>query len=84
MGLARMELSKAEKESLLKDIEEILVFVDQIQEVKADLAAEGRVGAVSNIMREDGEPHETGANTQALLEEAPKKENDYVHVKKIL
>jgi len=36
LELARMELSKEESDELKKDIENILVYVEQIQKVSAD------------------------------------------------
>lgn len=39
---------------------------------------------VKNVMREDGEPHEPGKFTAILLKAAPKTEDGYIKVKKIL
>ncbi len=39
---------------------------------------------VRNVMREDGEPHESGIFTEALLKSAPKSDRGSVEVKKIL
>jgi Asp-tRNA(Asn)/Glu-tRNA(Gln) amidotransferase C subunit len=39
---------------------------------------------VKNVMREDGEPHESGKYTEALLKSAPKTADGYIEVKKIL
>lgn len=83
-ALARIELTEDEKQSLLKDIEEILSFVDQVQEVDVDMSAEGRLGIPHNVMREDGEPHEKGVYTRALLKAAPRTKDGYVKVKNIL
>ena len=82
--LARIALDEEEKKALLKDTEEILKFVEQVREVETKDEAEERVGMVHNVMREDSEPHETGIHTDALLDEAPARKDNYVHVKKIL
>lgn len=82
--LARIELAENEKQSLLNDIEEILSFVDQVQEVEVDMSAEGRIGTPHNVMREDGEPHEKGIYTDTLLKAAPKTKDGYIKVKNIL
>lgn len=82
--LARIEVSEGEKEALSKDMDSILEFVGQINGAKVEIDTEGRVGAVVNAMREDGEPHESGKYTKALLDEAPEQDRGYVKVKKIL
>lgn len=82
--LARIELSGEEKQALLKDVDEILAFVSQVQEVVTEDRAEERVGDIHNVMRDDAEPHESGVYTEELLEEVPKTEDGYVKVKRIL
>ncbi len=39
---------------------------------------------VRNAMREDKNPHETGINTDVIVAEFPRKEGNYLKVKKIL
>ncbi len=85
-ALARIELSDGEKQALQKDVGAILEYVSSIKE--ASVGARG-APALSpalpvNVMREDGEPHESGRHTEALLRAAPKREGDYIKVKKIL
>jgi len=82
--LARIGLSEEEKQKLLKDAEDILAFVSQVQEVKTDDSAEARVGVPHNVLREDENPHESGIYTEALLAQAPDTEKRYVKVKRIL
>lgn len=41
-------------------------------------------GVGVNVMREDGEPHESGLYTEKLLSAAPQREGQYIKVKKIL
>ncbi len=82
-NLCRIDLSQEEKEQLSKDMESILGFIDQIQTV--DIDKEKKVaGDLRNVMREDEKPHESGKFTDSILSEAPKKENGYFKVKKIL
>jgi aspartyl-tRNA(Asn)/glutamyl-tRNA(Gln) amidotransferase subunit C len=81
--LARIELSEEEKQKMVKEMDSILVFIDQIQKADVDIT-EREAGDVRNIMREDGEPHESGIYTEDILKEAPKTRDDYVEVKKIL
>ena len=82
--LARIELGDAEKKDLLKDIEEILGFVNQLESVDVSQDGENRIGVPHNVMREDKDPHESGIHTGALLNEAPDHKDGYIKVKKIL
>lgn len=82
--LARLEISDEEQEKLLKEMDSILGYVSQVKEVTADMGAVSVADIVRNVMREDGEPHETGLYTDELLAEAPSSERGYVKVKNIL
>lgn len=82
--LARIGLNESEKDKLEKDVNSILDYVGQINTAKVDMSAVSRVGSVKNVMREDVVLNETGENKEVLLNEAPKRECDYVSVKKIL
>ncbi len=67
----------------MKEMDLILGFVDQIQEVETeDLKVEE--GDLRNIMREDENPYIGGEFSEDLLAEAPNREGDYIKVKKIL
>ncbi len=81
--LCRIEMSDEEKQKILQEMDSILGFVNQIQEAKIDIT-ERDAGEIRNIMREDGEPHESGIYTDDLLREAPKTRDGYIEVKKIL
>lgn len=96
-SLARIELSSEEKENLQKDIGAILDYVGQIKtlspqsarpqnyaECKQNDAEDKGAGYASNIMREDGKPHESDIYTEKLLSAAPQREGEYVRVKKVL
>jgi len=81
--LSRIEISEVEQKELLKDMESILGYVNEIQEVvteeKINEAPEHR-----NVMREDCDPHESGEYSKDILKEAPDTEGEYVKVKQIL
>mgnify|MGYP000344924570 CR=1 FL=1 len=87
-GLARIKLSEKEKKGLKKDIESILGYVSEIQEVSEEVAKGSPLlqqrATLCNVMREDIEPHKSGLYTEKILKEAPQREGDYVKVKKIL
>ncbi len=82
--LSRIALAPEEMESLRKSMDSILGYVEQVNKVSADAGSEKKTGLLRNIMREDSNPHESGIYTEALASAAPKREGDYVKVKKIL
>jgi aspartyl-tRNA(Asn)/glutamyl-tRNA(Gln) amidotransferase subunit C len=81
--LARLELSEAEVAKLEGELPAILGFVDEIQKVSADMPK-----AVSpkhrNVMRDDANPHESGAYTETLLSAAPNRIGNQVAVKQVV
>jgi|TARA_Y100000310_G_scaffold345866_1_gene471956 aspartyl/glutamyl-tRNA(Asn/Gln) amidotransferase C subunit len=81
-NLAMISLSQKELEELHGDFESILEYVSHIQKApKTDkLSSRGEV----NVMREDGDPHESGMYSEALLKALPKQKDGYMEVKKIL
>lgn len=82
-GLARIAISDSEKELLRHDLEDILAYVSQVKEVGYDVGAP-EAGELRNVMRADGNPHESGMFTEDLLSAAPTREDNRVFVKKIL
>jgi len=82
-SLSRIKLSEAEKESLQKEMDSILGYVQDIQSVSSAILKTAPA-AHRNIMRDDAAPHESGIFTDILLGEAPRSENGFVVVKKIL
>jgi len=83
--LARLDLPDAEKDRLQKDMESILGYVAELQ--KAPAVAESHQSGdyfLKNVMREDTDAYDAGANTEVILAEAPKVKNGCFAVKKIL
>jgi aspartyl-tRNA(Asn)/glutamyl-tRNA(Gln) amidotransferase subunit C len=84
-ALSRLALTDEEVAKFQGEITSILAYVDTIQKVPLpDSVVPSPHLALENVMRPDGEPHETGAFTEALLSQAPHREGDYLKVKKIL
>ena len=81
-NLARLEVADDELARLEKELPAILGFVEQIQSLPT--AAESHGGEVRNVMREDGEPHESGLYTEDLLASAPAQRDDQVVVKQVI
>ncbi|NQV88335.1 MAG: Asp-tRNA(Asn)/Glu-tRNA(Gln) amidotransferase subunit GatC [Parcubacteria group bacterium] len=83
--LSRIEMEEAEIEEFQKEIESILSYVGQIQEASAGSFSDKKeIPVLHNVFREDEKPHESGAYTEILLDEAPEREGSYLKVKKIL
>ena len=81
--LSRIHLSQEEKELFLKEIDSILAYVGEINKVASTVKEEGKP-LLRNVFRGDDKPNETGANTETLLNSAPKRKENYVKVKQII
>lgn len=76
--LARISITNEEKAQFGKEIESILGYVSEIQEV----AKEGQQTiSIKNVMRED---EVMGTDPKDLIESAPESQGDFITVKKIL
>lgn len=82
-ALARITVSEAEAKSLAVDAEAILGYVSQVGEATAGGEEDAHM-SLTNVMREDGEPHETGLYTKDILENAPRTEDGYIVVRKVI
>ncbi len=84
--LSRVEMTSEEKKEVQKDLESILGYVSEIQEVATDSvrSPEERLNVLHNVMREDKDVNEKGLYTDKIIKSAPKSEKGYIKVKKIL
>jgi aspartyl-tRNA(Asn)/glutamyl-tRNA(Gln) amidotransferase subunit C len=82
--LARIELPESEKSALVKDMDNIIAFVDELKTADVDLDDHVSVGIPHTILREDTNAHESGEYTEALLNNVPAREGNFVKVKNIL
>ena len=86
-SLARIKVNDGEKEALVKEIDSILNYVAEINSITSSMSSNDvkpRAGIVRNIIREDRVENSEGKNTEDILSESPKREGDYIAVKKIL
>ena len=81
--LARLDIPADEKETLRKEVDAILGYVSEVQKLSRG-EVKKVAGEVRNVMREDVNPHLSGAYTEELLAEAPRRQDNFVKVKKIL
>ena len=80
--LARIEVSDSEAEGLTSQIDSILGYVGQIQDMNSGDSVD--VPKVRNIMRDDVVTYAGDEYTERLLLNAPEREGRYFKVKKIL
>ena len=79
--LARLNLTKEEKEQILIDIGSILKYVKQIEEVKVEEIEPNLM--LHNVWREDKE-EKADFSRDLILEQFPDSQDDFLKVKKIL
>jgi aspartyl-tRNA(Asn)/glutamyl-tRNA(Gln) amidotransferase subunit C len=81
--LARLELSPQDEERLRADMDEMLAYVDKLNELDTkDVAPTTQVGEAGTPMRDDEVTNQPAA--EAMLANAPSRERDYFKVPKII
>ena len=81
--LARLSLKPDERAKLSKDLEKILAYVDQLQELKTDtILPTSHVLPIENVFRKDSvKPSQI---REAVLKCAPKSDGKFFKVPKII
>ena len=80
--LARIDVADDELAGLAHEFDAILGYIDQIREVSVD--AIERAPELMYGVREDVVTNDSGAQTDAILANAPAREGNFVKVKKVL
>lgn len=80
--LSRLSISDEEAEAFEDEIPKILEFVEVVQNADAELIKEA--GEHRNILREDKDPIDGSAFTDALLKAAPAQEKGRVKVRQVI
>ncbi len=81
--LARLEIPEDQIEAYTEQLEEILSYVDQLQEIDTEnVLPTTRAVEVVNAMRED--LVEVNCSREDLLNQSPHREGDFFRVPKIL
>ncbi len=90
-NLSRIELDEEEKDKISKDLDSIIGYVSELKTVSTDTVANDSSDDIFdsenkpiNILREDGGEHDKSLYSDQILASAPKVENDYIVVKRIL
>ena len=81
--LARIAISDDEAKELGDNLESVLGYVAELNEVTLEMA-DGVTGSVYNQMRDDRVTHERGQYTDAILSNAPDTQDGFIKVKKVL
>jgi len=83
--LARLGLSKEEKDKFKEELPNILKFVDKLNEVKVDkIDPTSQITGLENVTRKDKGRKKSKQETDKLLELVPKIKDRQVKVKAIL
>jgi aspartyl-tRNA(Asn)/glutamyl-tRNA(Gln) amidotransferase subunit C len=81
--LARLELSTADEERLRSDMDEMLAYVDKLNELDTNnVAPTTQVGEAGTPMRDDVVTNKPAAD--AMLANAPSRDRGYFKVPKII
>lgn len=83
-GLARLALTPEEVPKLQSEIDAILDYVSTVNEITADLKASNAKPVVENVFRTDIVTNEPNTYKEVLLSAMPKRQGDFMAVKKIL
>ncbi len=83
-SLARIKIDDSEKQSLAKEIDSILSYVDQIKTATVDIDHTPVPGVVHNVFRPDISKTLLKEDREGILNEAPDREGDFIAVKKII
>ena len=81
--LARLELSNSEEERLRSDMDEMLAYVDKLNELDTTgVPPTAQVGEAGTPMRDDDVTN--APDVEEMLANAPSRERDYFKVPKII
>ena len=83
--LARLKLSEEEKEKFTGQLESILGYIDKLNAIDTtSVKPTSHIMGLKNVWREDELTPCSDAVREALLANAPDRENDYFKVKKVI
>ncbi len=83
-ALARLSIPEDGLEKLASEFDAILAYVSKLDELKLPKKSEAPTPVLHNVFRPDGEPHEKGKYTKALVEQFPEHEGNHLSVKQII
>lgn len=81
-ALARIGVPEERLPSLAEEFSKIVEYIDQLANLSVTEGAP--LLPYENVLRKDGEPHEKGVWTDALVAQFPERDGNYLSVKKII
>ena len=82
--LAKLSLSNEEVEHFKKDLDEILNFVEKLNELNTEgLEPTRQVTGLTNVMRQD-KVQDYGIERKAILDNVPQTDGNQIKVRKVL
>jgi aspartyl/glutamyl-tRNA(Asn/Gln) amidotransferase C subunit len=84
--LSRLDLTESEMKAYAGEFSDILEYVDTLKEA-VDETDDNLIlenSSNRNVLRQDENPHESGVDTDNLVDAAPESQDNYIKVKKIL
>jgi aspartyl-tRNA(Asn)/glutamyl-tRNA(Gln) amidotransferase subunit C len=82
--LARISVSEEEKEAFALQLDSVLGYVSELNQVVTLEESAPQAGELRNVMRSDENPNPGGEFTDAILANAPHKEGGYFKVSQIM
>lgn len=82
--LSRIALTPTEVDTFQTSIDAILEYVSVVRNIASEEIGTPSVGARYNVLRADEITHPGGTYTDVLLKAMPKRDGQYLSVKKIL
>jgi len=83
--LARIDLSEAEKERFSRELSDVLLYVEQLQEVDTEnIKPMEQASGMLNVMREDNTENIDENSRKRMIRSFPKENNGYIEVRQVL
>ena len=83
--LARIELSKEEKERFSGELSDVLGYISQLEEVNTKgVEPVSQVTGLVNVLRDDVKKNSDEETRRTMINNFPDKEDDYIKVKQIM
>lgn len=81
--LARIKVAPGEQEALAEKIDAVLGYVGEIAKVDTGAYAHAEAGEHRNVLRPDNAVESVESVREAILENAPQREGDFVRVQQM-
>ena len=83
-ALARLSIPEAALPARAAEFDRIVSYIDQLGELSIDVSKAPDASPLRNVFRKDGQPTPPGTWTEKLVSRFPKRDGNYLSVKKII